>query len=233
MSRVLRILPVGLALVLFSGCTSMGHHHPAARQQHDFGPAETVNLCLYVDQGIGEQEARALIENAWRDEAQLYGIELRIVEVRQWSRPAFRMEGILQALRQERLDAPCDRIFAMINRNLGDFLWAFVGPEVLGAVNDETLTHGYAAARVGSFNQLMTPPLEVTRHEIYHLLGCGEHFDMTGCYEQIARLKEWKRANGGDFFPAWDLQKKQMLASRDAVNRRLEPWRRTSVAARQ
>jgi hypothetical protein len=233
MSRVLGILPVVLALVVFAGCTSMGHHHPAARQQHDFGPVETVNLCLYVDQGISEDEARALIDNAWRDEAQLYGIELRIVEVKQWSRPAFRMEGILQALRQEQLEAPCDRIFAMLNRHLGDFLWAFVGPEVLGAVNDETLTHGYAAARVGSFNQLMTPPLEVTRHEIYHLLGCGEHFDMTGCYAQIARLKEWKRASGGDFFPAWDLQKKQMLASRDAVNRRLEPWRRTSVAARQ
>jgi hypothetical protein len=142
------------------------------------------------------------------------------------------MEGILQALRQERLDAPCDRIFAMVNRNLGDFLWGFVGPEVLGAVNDETLTHGYAAARVGSFNQLVTSPLEVTRHEIYHLLGCGEHFDMTRCYDRIAQLKEWKRANGSDFFPAWDLENKQMLVSRDAVNERLEPLRSTSVAAR-
>ena len=228
-----RVALPGLALVMLAGCTSMGHHHPAARQQHDFGPVETVNLCVYVDQGISEQEARALIDGAWHDEASLYGIEVRVVKVTQWSRPAFRMEGILHALRQEPLEAPCDRIFALIGRNFGDFLWAFVGPEVLGAVNDETLTHGYAAARLGSFNQLMASPLEVTRHEIYHLLGCGEHFDMTRCYDQIAHLKKWKRENGGDFFPAWDLERKQMLASRDAVNQRLELMRPTSVAARQ
>lgn len=231
MSRFFGVLSAACA-VLLSACTSMGEHVQTAREHVQFGPPETVNVCLYVDQGISEEEGRKLVREAWQDEGSMYGIDINVVQVKQWSRPAFQMEGILHALRQQRLEPPCDRILALVGRHIGDFLWSFVGPEVLGAVNDETLTHGYAAARVATFNQLMTPPVAVTRHEIYHLLGCGEHYAMSHCYERIARLKQWKHAHGGDFFPAWDLVNKQLLASREAVNDRLEPMRAAAVAAR-
>jgi hypothetical protein len=59
---------------------------------------------------------------------------------------------------------PSYRLLALVGRNVGDFLWAFVAPEVLGAVNDESLTHGYVVARWGSVNQFFMPPEDVMRH---------------------------------------------------------------------
>jgi hypothetical protein len=231
MSRLVKLLISVLALAL-SACTSMGHHHADVREHIDFGPTEKISVCLYVDKGISEQEGRALVEEAWNQEGRLYGIEVEIAQVKQWSRPAFQMDGILAALRQERLEAPCDRIFALLGRNVGDFAWGLVGPEVLGAVIDESLTHGYAFARRATLAQIFSSPSDVIGHEIYHLLGCGEHFHMDNCYEQIARMKAWKRDNGGDFFPAWDLVNKRMLTTREDVNIRVAAVAGGAVAKR-
>lgn len=220
MDRLLRFLPVLLAAAL-SACTSMGSHKQTVRNQIEFGPPQTVGICLYLDDGISEQSGRALIKEAWSSEASLYNLDVEVVKVKSWPRPAFRMEGILAALRQERIEAPCDRILALIGRNAGDVLWGTLGPEILGAVNDETLTHGYAVARRASVNQIFMSPVDVTRHEIYHLLGCGEHFDMARCYRQISELKAYRQARHSDFYPAWDLINRQLLASREDVNTRL------------
>jgi hypothetical protein len=76
-------------------------------------------------------------------------------------------------------------------------------------------------AQRASVNQLFTPPRSVVRHELYHLLGCDEHFNMEHCYQRIALLKRTKQALGGDFFPAWDMTNKLVLVSREAVNTRL------------
>ena len=76
-------------------------------------------------------------------------------------------------------------------------------------------------ARRVSLNQLFAPPRSVVRHELYHLLGCDEHFNMEHCYERIASLKRTKQALGSDFFPAWDMTNKLVLVSREAVNARL------------
>src|SRR5207245_9718697 len=62
---------------------------------------------------------------------------------------------------------------------------------------------------------------DLVRHEIYHLLGCSEHFNMSGCYETITAMKRRKRDGGSDFFPAWDGINERTLVSRDAVNARL------------
>lgn len=220
MSQLCKLLISGAALVL-SACTSMGHHHADVREKIDFGPTEKLAVCLYVDDGLDHARARALVEDAWHEASHLYKVEVEIVNVQRWSRPAFQMNGIIAALRQQPLEAPCDRIFALLNRNAADFVWGLVGPEVLGAVIDESLTHGYAYARRGSIAQVFNSPRSVIEHEIYHLLGCGNHFDMKGCYERIATLKAWKRENGGDFFPAWDLVNGRMLTSREAVNQRI------------
>lgn len=207
--------------VLLSACTSMGSHNHTLRTHTDFGDFETVDVCLYLDQGISEEAGRKLVYDAWHQEGHLYGIELTIARVERWSRPAFHMEGILAELRQKPLEAPCDRILALVGRNLGDMLWSVVGPEVLGAVNDETLTHGYTMAQRRTINQLMMSPVEVTRHEIYHMLGCDVHYNMPRCYEQISRLKDWRRSYGGDFFPAWDLVNQRLIPTREGVNERL------------
>ena len=54
----------------------------------------------------------------------------------------------------------CDRVLALISRNVGDVIWGLTAlPEVLGEVNDETLTHGFVVGKMGSLNQLlMSPP---------------------------------------------------------------------------
>lgn len=222
MARVPRPLHACLLAAVLTGCTSVGLHHDAARRQIDFGPPDTVALCLYVDDGITEDFARKLVDDAWRDEAPLYGLNVAVAKVQHWSRPAFQMDGIMDKLVQERLETPCDRILALIGRNVGDFVWGLLAmPEILGAVDDETLTHGYAVARYASVNQALMTPRSVTRHELYHLLGCDEHFDMTHCYRQIAELKQWKREHQSDFFPAFDAVRKRILVSREAVNARL------------
>jgi hypothetical protein len=222
MGRPLRAFQTLLLVVLVTGCTSVGIHNQSAREKLDFGPPDSVALCLYVDDGISEEFARTMVDEAWRDEAPLYGLSVNVVKVAHWRRPAFEMNGIMGALLREPLRAPCDRILALIGRNVGDFVWSLLGmPEVLGAVDDQTLTHGYAVARRVTINQVLMSPTSVTRHEIYHLLGCDEHFDMRHCYRQIQALKQWKRAHQSDFYPAWDAITKRMLVSRDAVNTRL------------
>jgi hypothetical protein len=231
MDQLLRYLPLAFAL-LMTACTGMGTPNQALRKHIDYGETQTVNVCLYLDKGITEESARKLIDEAWRDEGPLYGIEVNIAQVKQWARPAFHTDGIMAGLRQERLEAPCDRIFAMVARNFGDVVWSFMGPEVLGAVNDETLTHGYAVAQTRTFNQLLMSPVDVTRHEIYHMLGCDIHYNMPHCYEQIAKLKAQRREEGGDFFPAWDLINKRLIASRDDVNARLSEVSHGILAAR-
>jgi hypothetical protein len=217
MSRLYSVLSVACAILLCA-CTSMGHHHTDVRSQFDFGPPEKLSICLLVNQGISEEQGRKLVEDAWAHEGQLYGIQVQVVSVTQWSRPAFDMEGILAGLRQQPLEAPCDRVLALFDRSVGDFLWGLVGPEVLGAVNNESLTHGYAFATRATLAGVLNSPTSVMEHEIYHLLGCGNHYDMNACYAQIARLKQWKRENNSDFFPAWDLNHNRMLATRAEVN---------------
>lgn len=48
----------------------------------------------------------------------------------------------------------------------------------VGAVNDETLTHGYAIVPRVTLNQIFASPRAVVRYELYHLLGCDTHFEM-------------------------------------------------------
>ncbi len=221
MARIAVSVATCLVFAVLPGCTSVGVHDKAAWQRLDFGAADSVALCLYLDEGIDEERARGLVEDAWRDDAPLYRLEMKITGVTLWRRPAFTMDGIIDALRHEPLTPGCDRILALIGRHFGDVVWGFLLPEYLGAVNDETMTHGYAIAETASLNQLVDSPRSVVRHELYHLLGCDEHFKMARCYEQIATLKRWKHDHRSDFFPAWDSINERMLVTREAVNARL------------
>jgi hypothetical protein len=216
------LLALWLIAVELSACTSMGSHNVQARTSIDFGPPESLSFCLLVDDGITEQIARRLIDEAWREEGALYGLTITVADVRPWPRPAFTMQGIMESLLRQPLRPECDRVFALVGRHLGDVMWGLVGlPEVLGAVDDDTSTHGYAVIQRASLNQMFMTPTSVVRHEIYHLLGCGEHFNMSGCYDTITAMKRRKRLDGNDFFPAWDALNERTIVSREAVNARL------------
>jgi hypothetical protein len=216
------LVAAALLAAVVAGCTSVGFHDAESRAKLDFGEPDRVALCVYVDAGIDEQEARQLIADAWDEEARLYALSVDVVKVVPWQRRGFMMSGIIETITRESLAAPCDRVMALVNRNLGDVAWNLLQlPEVLGAVNDETLTHGYTVARRASVNQLFMSPATVARHEIYHMLGCDEHFDMDHCYRQIARLKRFKHARRDTFFPAWDAINKRIVGTRDEVNARL------------
>lgn len=137
------------------------------------------------------------------------------------------------------LGPDCDRNLYFVGRNAGDFLWGDLAalalplPEVLGEVDDATLTSGFVVATAISPNQLLLSPYSVTRHEIYHLLGCKQHFDMPACYAEIAALKRRKRELVADGFfrrigeqplyPTWDNLSDAMLVSRAAVNQVVAP----------
>jgi len=213
---------LALWLLAMSACTSMGSHNVRTRSAVDFGPPETLSFCLLTDDGISEQAARDIIDEAWREEGTLYGLAIKVVSVQPWPRPAYTMHGIIEALLRQPLRPECDRVFALVGRHLGDVVWGLVGlPEVLGAVDDNTSTHGYAVIQRASLNQVFASPTSVVRHEIYHLLGCGEHFNMSACYDTITAMKLRRRLDGVDFFPAWDSINERPLLSRDAVNARL------------
>jgi hypothetical protein len=120
-----------------------------------------------------------------------------------------------------------------VNRNFGDAVYGLLSiaagmPEVLGEVDDATLTHGFVVARVASINQTFMSPRSVTEHELFHLLGCAKHFDMPECYRRIQSLKreEIKLADRGyfeergeePFYPTYASLTDSMLLSRAQVN---------------
>jgi len=220
-SRTWSFFALCVVTIALTACTSMGSDHVQVRQRVDFGPSDVLSLCLLVDDGIADTMAEAIINDAWRDEGAVYGLRINVVSVRAWRRPAFTSDGIMKALLRQPLPAGCDRLFALVGRHAGDALWSLFGlPEVLGAVGNDTSTHGFAVVAGVSLNQVFISPRNVVHHEIHHLLGCDEHFNMSRCYDTIATMKR-QRLAGADFFPAWDAVNRRLLVSRDAVNTRL------------
>ena len=221
MSRAWYFFALCVVTTALTACTSIGSDNVHVRQRVDFGPPDILSLCLLVDDGIADTMAEAIINDAWHDEGAVYGLRINVVSVRAWRRPAFTSDGIIKALLREPLPAGCDRLFALVGRHAGDALWGLFGlPEVLGAVSNDTSTHGFAVVGGVSLNQVFISPRNVVHHEIHHLLGCDGHFNMSRCYDTIATMKR-QRLAGADFFPAWDAVNRRLLVSRDAVNARL------------
>jgi hypothetical protein len=225
-------------LAALSGClfTAIGLDHESLRNTIDFGAPETVKLCVYLDRGITADRARELL-SSWDSEAPKYRLAVTPVSFQPLARDGFFHSSIVRQIESRTLAPDCDRNLYFVNRNVEDFVWgdlaaaAFPLPEILGEVEDATLTSGFVVATMISFNQLLLSPYAVTRHELYHLLGCKQHFDMPACYAQIAALKERERqlrASGffrkiGEqpFYPTWDDLTDAMLTSRIAVSQKL------------
>jgi hypothetical protein len=163
-------------------------------------------------------------------------------------RDGFFHGSIVRQVQSQMLSPDCDRNLYFVGRNAEDFLWGDLAavalplPEVLGEVDDRTLTSGFVVATAISFNQLLLSPYTVTRHELYHLIGCKQHYDMPACYTEIAALKLRERelvANGffrrnsePPFYPTWDDLGDAMLVSRAAVNQTLGTYLSSSQRSR-
>lgn len=233
--RIRRAAGLLTALVLaanLASCTSMGFDHPALRDSIDYGPPENVRLCVLLDNGITPSEANALLES-WNDEAKIYNLYLQPVSYQNFPREGFFHTEILEQVNQVPLGKSCDRVLYFVNRNVGDVAFGLIStsvgvPEILGEVDDATLTHGYVVARRATLNQLVMSPSGVTQHELFHLLGCPQHFDMADCYTRIHNLKlaeEKLKAQGyftahGEqpFYPTFASRTDSMLVSRSQVS---------------
>ena len=222
-------------LMALPGClfTAIGLEHDDLRSEIDFGAPESVQLCVYLDTGITEDRARELL-SSWQTEAPKYGLAVRPVSFTRLARSGFFHTSIIGEIESQTLAPNCDRKLYFVNRNVEDFLWGDVAatalplPEILGEVDDATLTSGFVVATRISLNQLFFSPYAVTRHELYHLLGCKQHFDMPACYREIASLKQRERQlrSSGFFnrigerplYPTWNELTGDMLVSRAEIN---------------
>jgi hypothetical protein len=194
------------ALLLPAGCSTIAVD--PASYAGDTGPPVTLRLCLLKDEGISCKQAEAIIAAVTREMA-LWDIAVTVPWIREWRRPGFFNSAITRDVAAHPLEAPCDRILALVGRGFKDFAWGMLMPEILGAVESLTHTKGYAVARLGSLNQLLSlhSPADAAIHEIYHMLGCDHGTSAQSCAAQIARLKtqmEQNRADGKDFLPGID-----------------------------
>jgi hypothetical protein len=210
-----------LILMSLTGCTSIGPS--GVRPDIDMGPNVELRLLIYKDVNISDKRAAGIIGAIQKEFAQ-YGLIIKVPSIIQWQRPSFDHQGILRDIAKRPLEPPFDRSLALVSRDVRDFLWGSLLPEILGAVETWTHTKGYVVAEIGSLNQLLSfqSPQRAAVHEFYHMLGV-EHMDGTRTIcEKIARLKrsaiENRRA-GRDFFPGITSSGKLYL-SRSDVDRR-------------
>jgi len=215
------------------GCTTIGVPNEEALKNIDFGPPEKLRLCIYKDVTISDKQAEEIIA-ALQIEFSHFGLEIEVPWIRAWKRPGFTGDEILNNFASCPLESPCDRLLALVGRNISDFLWGIIMPEVHGAVEDVSMTKGFAVAEIGSFNQIlsMNSAARLAIHETYHLLGCDHDFDAKPCYEKIALIKKIARKSrlaGHDFFPSVG-QDQRVLRSRLEVEKKLEPYQSKTLA---
>ncbi len=233
-SCVARCLLVVLVSASLMGCTSIGPTGvPPEVSDIDLGPKVELRLCVYKDEDVSAERADSIIA-AIRKEFAQYGLDIKVAAIKAWQRPGFMHRDILRDIARRPLDPPFDRTLALVGRDLRDFMWGTLLPEVYGAVETWTHTKGYVVAEMGSLNQLLTfqSPHQAAVHEFYHMLGV-EHMDGERIIcEKIARLKRLaveNRLSGRDFFPGISRSGKLYL-SRAAVDRRFGVPVKTTVA---
>ena len=201
-TTLLTSLALGVCLFGTSGCfmTSIGMDRPEVRAQTDFGPPQTLRVCALLDDGISQSDAQETLADYWnQDEASKYNLSIKMVSYSSLPRSIdqfFHWQiGHQVAIRQ--IPPGCDRMMYFVSRNVLDVAWSvpelYGAPEVLGEVDDYTMTRGYVIDRIASLNQvLMSPwfsPSKVARHEAFHMIGCGHNLVMDECYKHIAEAK--------------------------------------------
>jgi hypothetical protein len=201
-------------------------------QNIEFGPSEKLRICIYKDINISDRQAADII-TALQQEFSHFGLGIEVPWIKPWERPAYTGNEIMQNFAACPLDAPCDRLLALVGRNVKDFLWGIAMPEIHGAVEDVSMTKGFVVAEIGSVNQVlsMSSANRIAIHETYHLLGCDHSIDAKPCYEKIKLVKKIARRNrmeGNDFFPSIPLDMR-ILFSRAEVEKKLQPYQKLNL----
>jgi hypothetical protein len=219
----------------------IGIDHPAMRQTMDFGPAQTVNFCVYLDEGVTPADADRLLDSWNRTEGDKYRLYVNAMCYESKVREAITRTALLRETAQTSLHGTCDRAIWFVNRRLADYIYGMVIsiisiaaipiPEILGETDDPTLTRVYVYTKADSINGMILRPWRVTRHELYHALGCAKHYDMPDCYRRIQMLKAHERQLLTDgyfteiaepvFYPTFKDLGYETLDSRSGVDKHL------------
>ena len=219
-----------LVAAIGAACTAtIGTPNPELLQKMsargEFGAAQSVRICGLLDAGITEATARRLIDEAWNDtEAGALGLTMALVSLNSWQREGADIETIFRNVRKLPIAPECDRMLA------------FLGPSddfVSGLAGGVSLTHGFVLASPESTRRFPLTPAQVTRHEIYHLVGCGHSPTMDECYRRIALAKS-KRGGANAFFPVFlyaldeDIERNcgvnSLIDDRGEANRIAQRW---------
>ena len=222
--RRFRYVLAGLIVLSLAGCTSIKPNQGDAQFTGvELGTHVDLQLCMYKDSQISDRQATDII-SAIQNEFSQYGVNVQVPVIKPWQRPSFKHQGILNDIAKRPLEPPCDRLMALVGRDVRDFLWGVFLPEVLGAVETRTHTKGYVVAEMGSFNQLMSfrSPAEAAIHEFYHMFGYAHGDDQQTIVSKIAHLKRMALSNwqsGQDFFPGISSEGTLYLSRREVDQR--------------
>lgn len=212
---------------LCGGCTSVGMWSDKAFRSTDFGPAQTVHVCVYLDKGVTKDDAMALMQTSIDEDSKYYNLNVVPEGFDTIERPGFFHDQILKTIASIPLTGHCDRVFYFAHRNAADYLYAAAPlvtglplPEVLGEVDDPTMTHGFAyAENDGPASLLLGGPSAITRHEFYHLIGsCPHSLTLDECYQRIATLKHAAVEDSDGFFPSMSEDAQHLFKTRNQVN---------------
>lgn len=198
-----------LAFLFLAGCTSVGFHNTAMRQQllENPAPPMTIRLCAYLDDGISAEEAQALLDAAWNPDEEQVGVTWVISATYHVPRPAFMYPGLKAEIDTWDVPSGCDRVMLFVNRHAGDYLYGLLSiaapmPEVLGYADDFSRSRGYVVARRSSVLQWWMTPASTLRHELYHMVGCEHGLSLGKCYQTIAEMRQ--KAGWLGYVPGWD-----------------------------
>jgi hypothetical protein len=223
----------GVLTLTLSSCyvTSVGRWDADAYARQDYGSWRDVRVCVYLDEGVSKEQALGLMSDWTTDgTARFYHINVIPEGFESLPREGFLHNAIMDQVAHIPLQGNCDRVFYFVNHRAGDYAYATLPillgifpPEVLGEVDDPTMTHGYAFVSADNPFNAMVGAKQTVWHEFYHLIGSCPHSTTLGeCYARIAGLK--RIASDSSFYPSMSLDGKELFTNRSRVNTTLAQW---------
>jgi len=233
--RCLSCLVGLLSAAALSGCApTIGSPNPSLLRQMEskgeFGAPQAVRLCALLDLGVSRQAAQALVDRAWNDtEAGPLGLRMRLASFDLWVGDLHDADVDFAEIQKRALTPECDRLIVFLGHS---------DERMSRMAGSVSLHHAIVLASPESMQTSTMTPVDVVRHELYHLVGCGHARVMDECYHRIALAKA--RRKGPDaFFPVYlylldeDLEKycgeNALIDDRAEANRIARLW----VAQRQ
>lgn len=216
----MKFFSILLASATITGCASMGQHDPVALASIDFGPEDSLSICVLVDDENTTHTQVDQLFAAVNQEFASYKLSVTVPWYKTWDRPGGHDHWIIEKLAEMKLPAPCDRMMAIVGNTRAIETRSQGGMMVLGSVDTVTHSRGFVVWDVDGMTQLLASPEAVMVHETYHMVGCEHDMPMKICYDRINRLKSaarQNRANGRQFFPTYS-SRGQLLNSREEVD---------------